>query len=86
MINKVINSFSFLEINLDDLFFITVKIFNNKMQQILNDIKSLPIIETSVNEIEQTISTDVTSSIYHVEFFYDMQAKNFGAEKVRNIF
>jgi hypothetical protein len=67
------------------------------MKQILNDIKSssnsLSIDEivlnesnSSLNNVEQTMITNVTLCVNYPNLFYLMQAKNFGAEKVRKFF
>jgi len=76
MINKVRKTS--VRLNIADLFFPTVKIFNDKMQQILNDIKSTSDLAKPVNEVQQKATTDIIP-----EFFYDMQPEHFGAEKVR---
>ncbi len=81
--------------------FTIVRLFNTKMQQILNDIKSLSVDEScshtekesvismtsiefnsSIDQDEQVETTDTTSSLSPSELFYDIQAKNFGADKV----
>jgi hypothetical protein len=69
------------------------------MQQILNDIKSSSdktLLDelhskstepnSSLSKVEQTGTTNFISSLNYSELFYDMQTKNFGADKVRNIF
>ncbi len=76
MINKVRKTF--VRLNIADLFFLTVKIFNDKIQQILNDIKSTSDLAKPVNEVQQKGTMDIIP-----EFFYDMQPEHFGAEKVR---
>lgn len=60
------------------------------MQQILNGIK-FPIIETLHDQSDthslknSIVSTISDSSFNHPEYFYDMQPKNFDADKVRKI-
>ncbi len=41
---------------------------------------------SSFSKAEQTMTTNVASSPNYSELFYDMQAKNFDADKVRNLF
>ncbi len=68
------------------------------MQQILNDIKSssnsLPIVETLLDQsdihslkksVVSTTSIISDSSFNQLEYFYDMQPKHFGDDKVRKI-
>jgi len=43
-------------------------------------------LNSSFSKIEQTAVTNVISSLNYSELFYDMQAKHFGADKVRTIF
>jgi hypothetical protein len=42
-------------------------------------------LNSSLNNVKQTMIKNVTSSVNSPNLFYIMQANNFGADKVRNI-